>query len=71
VNEALKSIGAVLNLLAAHYFDSETRFDLGARHNGSVELLYALHAGVKAQDERLKRIQDGKPLDGDFDPQDL
>jgi hypothetical protein len=71
VNEALKALEAVLNALAKHYFESETRFDLVARLNGAVSLLYVLDDGAKVQDERNKRLQEGKPVEGDFAVREL
>jgi hypothetical protein len=70
VNEALKALGEVLNLLEEHYLGSKTYFNLAPTHSG-IDMMYALHAGVKAQEERNKRFQDGNPLAGDFDQPDI
>ena len=61
VNDALKSLTAVLNVLSKHHFNSENRFDLVPRHNGAVTLLYALNRSDKVQAARLKRLEEGKP----------
>lgn len=45
VKTALLSLTAVLNAMAGHYMDSESRFDLGGRINGAVTLLYVLNEG--------------------------
>jgi AbiU2 len=66
VNCALNAIATVLNALAKHYFQSETRFDLAARRNGAVTLLYLMDEGLTAREEKEKRILVGKPLPGDF-----
>lgn len=71
VSDALKSLEALLNVLARYYFDSETRFDLVPRRNGSISLLYVLRAGIKSQDERDKRFQEGKATDADFHPEEI
>jgi len=61
VNRALKSIAAVLNALDVHYFQSETRFDLGAPIGGAISLLHVLGEGSRARAERAKRFKEGKP----------
>jgi AbiU2 len=66
VNKALKSIAAVLNALDGHYFQSETRYDLGASIGGATSLLHVLGEGSRARAERGKRFKEGKPL-----PEDL
>lgn len=71
VKKALNAIAAVLNVYDTHYFKSETAFHLVPRHNGAEHLLYVLHPGVKAHGERRKRLEEGKPLESDFDPEDL
>jgi hypothetical protein len=71
VKEALNSISTVLNLVAKHYLDSGTAFAAVASFQGAESLLYVLHAGLKARDEQLKRLEAGEPLEGDFDTPDL
>jgi hypothetical protein len=66
VNKALKSIAAVLNALDGHYFQSETRFDLGGSIGGAISLLYVLGEGSRARAEKEKRFTEGKPS-----PEDL
>jgi hypothetical protein len=65
-NKALKSLSNVLNALDGHYFQSETRFDLGAPIGGAVSLLYVLGIGSRARREEQKRLEAGKPT-----PEDL
>lgn len=66
VKEVLEALTAVLNALAGHYFQSETRFDIGARVGGATSLLYILGIGVRERDARGKRLEAGKPA-----PEDL
>lgn len=71
VKTALKAITDVLNALEGHYFQSETRFDLGGPLGGAISLLYVLDDGVRAEDARQKRLEEGKPLKDDFVARDL
>ena len=71
MKKALDALGAVLNALAGHYFKSETRFDLGAPRGGSASLLYVLSEGVRAQEAREKRPEEGRPAKEDFVFRDL
>jgi hypothetical protein len=66
VKTALLSLTAVLNAVAGHYLDSESRFDLGGRINGAVSLLYVLNDGVKVAEAREKRLEEGKPTPDDL-----
>jgi hypothetical protein len=49
VNEALDSIVVVLNVVSAHYRDSESFFRMGSRDGSAVSLLYVLDSGVRAE----------------------
>jgi hypothetical protein len=60
VKDALKAIADVMNAVEGHYFQSQTGYDLTARRNGAVTLLYVLNDGVKTQGERAKRIEAGE-----------
>src|SRR5665213_1119950 len=66
VKAALKAIADVLNAIEGHYFRSETRFDLGGPLGGAVSLLHVLDAGLRAEEARRKRFEEGKPLPDDF-----
>jgi hypothetical protein len=59
IKDAMAAIAAVLNAVSGHYLKSETRFDVTGTRGGSVPLLYVLHAGLKAQDERAERLKKG------------
>jgi AbiU2 len=71
VKTALDAVAKVLNALAGHYHQSQTRFDLTPRHNGAFTMLYVLSQGVKARDARAKRLESGEPADGDLDTEAL
>lgn len=71
VKKAIEAISAVLNAVARHYMNSETRFDLAARRNGAVSLLYVLYDGLKTREARLERFRSGKFDINDMGPKDL
>nr|WP_249168330.1 hypothetical protein [Bradyrhizobium elkanii] len=71
VKDALKAIADVMNAVEGHYFDSETGYDLTARHSGALALLYVLNDGVKTQDERQKRIKAGEYRKEDLQTDDV
>jgi hypothetical protein len=67
VVEALDAIGAVLNRLEQHFRRNTILFE-GFGHPGDAEtLLYVMRDGLEADDARRKRLQQGKPAEGDFD----
>jgi hypothetical protein len=67
VDGAVRAIGAVLHAVNMHYFDSDMIFKMpGPRIQGVVELLYVLRDGLKAGEEREKRMRSGKGTDEDF-----
>jgi hypothetical protein len=67
VKTALDAIAAVLNHVANHYLKSETRFDVAARHNGALTLLYLLDEGLVAKGAKMARLEKGEPLESDFE----
>jgi hypothetical protein len=71
VKAALKAISDVLNALEGHYFQSETRFDIGGPLGGAISLLYVLDDGLRAEEARQERLEAGKPLEDDFVARDL
>lgn len=71
VKKAVEAISAVLNAVAGHYLKSETRFDLAARSNGALSLLYVLHDGIKAREARQERLKSGTFDPNDMGPKDL
>jgi hypothetical protein len=71
VNAALKAIAEAMNVLEAHYCDSETRFNLGSRHHGALSLIYVIDAGLRAEAERDERLQNGKFTEDDLKHRDL
>lgn len=71
VKDALKAVAEVLNTVEHHYCDSETGYDLGGPLGGAISLLYLLDDGLRVQEARQKRLEEGKPLENDFVARDL
>jgi AbiU2 len=71
VNSALNAIAAVLNNICKHYFKAETRFDITARHNSAVALLYLMDEGLTRKEEQEKRMLEGEALPGDWAAKDI
>jgi hypothetical protein len=72
VNDALKAIADVMNIVAAHYLDEgETAFHLFDQTGGADALLYVLDNGLEADAARTERLKTGKSIEGDFDAKDL
>jgi hypothetical protein len=71
VKQALNSIAEVLNAVSEYYTGSTTVFDIGGYSRGAMSLLYVLHEGVTAREERLERIKRGEIRKGDFEPRNL
>ncbi len=65
VAQALSAIVEVLNAVSSHYLDSTTIFDWHGG-NDSVALLFAIRDGLRAKDERLRRIKAGEFRDSDL-----
>jgi hypothetical protein len=60
-----------LNAVEGHYCDSTTGYDLGGPLGGATSLLYVIDDGLRAQEAREKRLEEGKPLLDDFRRRDL
>ena len=71
VKDALKALVNVLNAVERHYCDSETAYDLGGPLGGAISLLYVLDDGLRAEDAKQKRLEEGKPVQDDFIARDL
>ncbi|MET3906774.1 hypothetical protein ABID59_001105 [Bradyrhizobium sp. S3.3.6] len=71
VKDALKATAEVLNAVQLHYCDSGTGYDLGGPLGGANSLLYVLDDGLRAEEARQKRLEEGKPLANDFEARDL
>lgn len=65
VKRALSAIVDVLNAVSEHYLDATTVFDWPGG-NDSVALLFAIRDGLRAKDERLKRLKAGQVRDDDL-----
>lgn len=59
VKEALSTLVNVLNAITQHYQDSESFFDVPACDGGGESLLYVIDDGLRADEERRKRIERG------------
>ncbi|MFB3917100.1 MAG: hypothetical protein ACE14M_10250 [Terriglobales bacterium] len=68
VNDALAAIVAVLNAVQVHYLRSESMYEL-TPHGNAVSLLYVLRDGLKAEEDRIKRLKSGNYTPDDFGPQ--
>lgn len=66
IEKTLSAMAAILNAIQIHYKGAETRFDGIESSRGAEALIYYLQAGMKADDARRRRLQDGHPL-----PEDL
>jgi hypothetical protein len=66
IRGALDAIATVLNIIAEHYDNSHTRFDMTARYNGAGVLLYILEDGVRLREERAEKAKAGKLLPDDM-----
>jgi hypothetical protein len=71
IKEALNSIAEVLNAVSQYYTDSEIIFDIGEEPEGAISLIYIIYDGLKAGEERQKRIRSGKFRKDDFNPLNL
>src|SRR5262249_1797846 len=60
VRKALRAIADVLNEIDAVYLDSETYFEGPSAIGGAVPFLYALDAGLRAQEQRSERLSRGQ-----------
>lgn len=68
VEQALSSMRKVLTKIEEHYFGpADRRYDPVRPLGDADVLLFCLRRAVKAEAERRERIQNGHPLQGDFD----
>lgn len=71
ISSAITEIERIVNLVSHHYCNSTIVFELVTIAGGANKLLYVLHDGLQAENEREKRLADGDwkaALDG---PRDL
>jgi len=71
VKEVLGSISDVLNVVLGHYMDSTTMFEGAGVSDDAVALLYVLDDGLRADEERKKRLRAGNYHADDFQARDL
>lgn len=71
VKQALVSLSDVLNAVSSCYMGSTTCFEVITTSDGAVSLLYVLDDGLRANEERMKRIKERKYLPEDYQARDL
>lgn len=60
----------MLNRLERHYWDSETAYQHFIANGGDADsLVYYLHKGLRAGEQRLEHLRQGKPLPEDIEPE--
>ncbi len=67
VENALSSIRSVMNKISVKYWQSETAYEyfIAAGGEGN-DVIFFIRAGIKAEDARMERLRQGKPLPEDF-----
>jgi hypothetical protein len=69
IEAALTAIRAVLNRLESHYWQSPTAYEHFAAAGGADSLLHYLRRGHRAEERRMERLLQGKPLPEDLEPE--
>jgi hypothetical protein len=69
IKAALAAMAAVLNCLEGHYWNSEVAYEHFFTEGGEADaMVYYLSEGVRAEEQRCERLQQGKPLPEDIAP---
>lgn len=71
VKKAIDSIADVLNAVILHYNESEIGFGIVYSDGGGESLLCIIKDGLKAEEERTKRIKNGDFHEEDFQARDI
>lgn len=71
IKQVLDSLSDVLNGVSTYYMESTTCFDVITAGDGAVSLIYVLDDGLRADEERKKRIKGREYLPEDYQPRDL
>lgn len=71
IQEALDAIANVLNAVILHYNESEIGFGIAHGNGGGESLLYVIDDGLRAEEERTKRIRNGDFREEDFQVRDI
>jgi hypothetical protein len=67
IEAALKALSAVLGTVESHHGQAPTSYERVDVPLGDADsLIYYLAGGVRREDERLRRLRDGKPLPEDW-----
>jgi hypothetical protein len=68
IETALCALGAILNCVERHYWQSPTMYDAVIVPGGDADsLVYYLLKGIRADDRRCKRFKEGTPLPEDLE----
>jgi hypothetical protein len=71
IQDAITSIVNVLNAVSLHYQDAETAFEVLAGPGGGVSLLHLIDSGLRAEAERLERLNESEYNEEDFRVRDI
>lgn len=71
VKAAMQSLSNVLNYISEQYMNATISFKVIKGSGGALELLYVLDDGIRAKNEKQKRIKEGKYSEADLKPRDL
>lgn len=71
IRRVLDSLSDVLNGVSTYYMESTTCFEVITTGNGAESLIYVLDDGLRADEERLKRIKGRNYVPEDYLPRDL
>ena len=71
VKKALDSIADVLNAVILHYNESEIGFGIVHGNGGGESLLYIINDGLRAEEQRTKRIKNSDFREEDFQTRDI
>ena len=71
VEEALKSISNVLNAVEHYYLNSTTIYEKPPYSGGVIDLLYIINDGLRADEQRRKRVKEGNSSEDDYTALDL
>lgn len=69
IKAALAAMAAVLNYLEGYYWNSETAYEHILTEGGEADsMVYYLSEGVRIEERRCERLQQGNPIPEDIEP---
>ena len=72
IETMLASLRAVMNRLAGHYWQTETRYEIAITPFGDADsLVFYLVKGLRVEKERQQRLEEGKALPEDLQSEEL